>query len=345
MGDQLTVLQSFPNPRPTTNPYLVMLQQSLRSLPLVEVKNFSWRTALLGKYDVFHVHWPEILVSGQSPLKKIVRQALTLGLVLRLRMRRTPLVRTVHNVEMPQDISKRERFLLRLIDDTTTLRIRLNSTTPIPAGAPFHTIPHGHYRDWFAEYPPRVQVPGQIGYIGLIRRYKGVEDLVRAFRGTRDDLDGLTLLLAGKPTSGALAETIRRGSDGDSRIHLDLNFISDEALVEVVTSSELLVLPYRFMHNSAGVLTALSLGTPVLVPDNQVNRRLSEEVGPGWVFFFEGRLTSDNLTRTLEDLRAAGPRSGPNLEGREWGTAGPDHADAYRQALELRRAKRPKPRV
>ncbi|MDQ0078993.1 glycosyltransferase [Arthrobacter oryzae] len=307
------------------------------------MKTFSWRTALLGKYDVFHVHWPEILVNGHSPLKKIVRQALTLGLILRLRIFRTPLVRTVHNVEVPQDISRRERLLLRLLDKATTLRIRLNSTTPIPAGEPFRTIPHGHYRDWFAPFTPQNQVSGQIGYIGLIRRYKGVEELVRAFRGTRHVADDISLRLAGNPTSEALADSIRSAAQGDNRIHLDLRFISDEDLVGVITSSELVVLPYRLMHNSAGVLTSLSLGRPVLVPDNEVNRRLSDEVGPGWVFLFEGPLTSEHLIRTLAGLRAAGPRPEPNLKGREWGSAGVDHLGAYRQAMERSRPRRPGP--
>ncbi|WP_454699177.1 glycosyltransferase [Arthrobacter humicola] len=343
MRDELTVLQSFPNPRPTTNPYLVMLRQSLHSLPDVQVKTFTWRTALLGKYDVFHVHWPEILVNGHSPLKKIVRQALTLGLILRLRIFRTPLVRTVHNLEMPQGISRRERLLLGLLDKATTFRIRLNSTTPIPAGVPARTIPHGHYRDWFSAFAPQDQVPGQIGYIGLIRRYKGVEELVRAFRGTSHRADDISLHLAGNPTSNALAESIRSAAQGDNRIHLDLRFISDEDLVGVITSSELVVLPYRFMHNSAGVLTSLSLDRPVLVPDNEVNRKLAEEVGPGWVFLFDGPLTGEHLIGTLGRLRAAGPRPVPNLQGREWGTAGVDHVVAYRQAMEWSRTQRPAP--
>jgi len=314
-----------------------MLQESLRSVPGVQVKNFSWRTAILGRYDVFHVHWPEILVNGHSPLKKFVRQGLTLGLLLRLRMLRTPLVRTVHNVEMPQGITMREKLLLRLIDKSTTLRIRLNSTTPIPVDEPFHTILHGHYRDWFGTFPSQIQVPGQIGYIGLIRRYKGVEDLIRAFRGTEKMADGLSLRLAGNPSNEALADAIRLAADGDSRINLDLRFIPDETLVDVITSSELVVLPYRFMHNSAGVLTALSLGRPVLVPDNEVNRKLSEEVGPGWVFLFDGPLTSEHLIQTFERFRSAMPGSGPDLHRREWETAGADHVAAYRHAVEGRR--------
>jgi beta-1,4-mannosyltransferase len=63
----LTVLQGFPVPRPTTNPYLVMLAQSLREQPGVTVLPFSWRTALVGRFDVYHSHWPEILVGGRTP--------------------------------------------------------------------------------------------------------------------------------------------------------------------------------------------------------------------------------------------------------------------------------------
>jgi beta-1,4-mannosyltransferase len=78
---RLVVQQSFPRPRPTTNPYLVMLRDAVAAVPGVEVRTFTWRGALLDRYDVFHVHWPEILVSGHSPLKALVRQGLTVLLV------------------------------------------------------------------------------------------------------------------------------------------------------------------------------------------------------------------------------------------------------------------------
>ena len=100
------VLQSFPPPRSTTNPYVVMLADSLRALPTVEVRYFSWKTALLSRYDVFHAHWPEILASGRSPLRKLVRQALFVLLLLKLRITRTPAVRTLHNLHLPDGISR-----------------------------------------------------------------------------------------------------------------------------------------------------------------------------------------------------------------------------------------------
>jgi glycosyltransferase involved in cell wall biosynthesis len=333
MPEKLTVLQSFPDPRPTTNPYLVLLGRSLSNLPATTVINFSWRRALLARYDVFHVHWPEILVDGRSPFKKTIRQALAVALVARLRITKTPIVRTVHNVEVPQGISRREVFLLRMIDRQTTMRIRLNDETRLPKQALHTTIPHGDYRSWFSAAPVAAVVPGQLAYVGLIRRYKGVDGLVRAFRGTEQLLDGLSLHLAGNPSTKELAASITDLARPDPRITLKLAFISDEELVGIVTSSELVVLPYRFMHNSGGTLMALSLGRPVLVPDNSVNRKLREEVGPGWVFTYEGDLTAEQLAHTVLEVRKSKSRTAPDFSRRNWDDAARAHAQAYRLAL------------
>ncbi len=331
----LRVLVSFPRPKPTTNPYITQLAQALESTPGVHVEYFSFRTALLGRYDVFHVHWPEILGSGHSPLKALVRQLLTAAFLLRLKLTRTPVVRTVHNLELPTGISRRELWLLRAFDRATTLRIRVNDVTPFPAGQPFETIVHGHYRDWFAAYPKPAAVPGRLAYFGLIRRYKGVETLIEEFR--RLPGPELRLQVSGKPSSDDLATTLRHLADGDPRINLDLRFLDDGELADTVGQSELVVLPYRFMHNSGATLTALSLDRPVLVPDTEVNQRLEAEVGPGWIARYEGELTAEAIEAARATLTPANRAEHPDLSRREWADAGVQHADAYRRALRLRR--------
>lgn len=329
----LVVLQSFPRPRPTTNPYLVMLADSLRAVDGVEVWNFSWGRALRGGYDVFHVHWPEILVSGHSPPKKLVRQLLFVAFLLRLRVTRTPLVRTAHNLDLPQGISRGEVLLLRWADRWTTLRIRINDSTELPGDVPVETIVHGHYRDWFARHPQSDAVPGQLGFFGLIRRYKGVDRLLAAFRGTAGADGALRLRVAGRPSTTELADELTQLAADDDRVSLSLSFLDDADLVREVTSAELVVLPYREMHNSGGALTALSLGRPVLVPDNVVNRRLAEEAGPGWVHRYEGELDAQDLLGTLATLRSAPPAGRPDLDRRDWDRAGLAHRDAYRRAI------------
>ena len=340
MDKPVTVLQSFPAPRPTSvNPYTLLLAEHLRSTPGVTVLYFSWRTALFGRYDVFHAHWPEILVDGHSPLKKLVRQLFTVALLARWRVTKTPIVRTVHNLELPSGISRRERFLLKAFDRQTTLRIRLNSATPLPEGEPSATIPQGHYRDWFAHYEHRAPVSGQFGYVGRIRQYKGVETLIEAFRQTAPGGENLRLRLGGYPSSPDLAESVTKLAADDPRIDLALGFISDAEFVDIATSSELVVLPYRFMHNSAAAVTVLSLDRPVLVPKNEVNDLLSAEVGPGWVYGFEGEITAATLQDTLELVNRVQGRQRPNLDDRDWRVVAADHAAAYRRAIDWLRAR------
>jgi len=328
----LLVQQSFPTPRPTTNPYLVMLAESIARQPGVAVRTFSWTSALLRPYDVLHVHWPEILVSGQSPLKRLVRQGLTVALVARLALTRTPLVRTLHNLELPDGISRRERALLRLMERRTTLWIHLNEDTPERADRPHETILHGHYRDWFRDRPRPDAVAGRVGYFGLIRRYKGVDRLLAAFR---DMPASASLRVGGRPSTPELAAALEGLAAGDDRVRLDLRFLADAEVVDLVASSELVVLPYREMHNSGGALTTLSLDRPVLMPANRVNARLAAEVGPGWVHAYEGELEASDIRDAVDAVRRLAPGARPDLSRREWPEAGARHVAAYRRAIGL----------
>ncbi len=330
----LRVLQSFPGPLPTTNPYLVQLGDRLSQEPGVQVLTFTWQRALLARFDVFHVHWPETLVGGRRGPKKAVRQLLSVLLLLRLRLGRKPVVRTVHNLELPRDISRVERALLRWFDAWTTLRIRVNDLTPLPAGLSA-TIPHGHYADWFARWTPPEPIPGRLVFFGFVRRYKNVLALIEAFRATADlpGGNGLSLRVAGLPSTQELAESIREATAGDPRITLRFEFYDDAELVREVGGATAVVLPYTEMHNSAGVLTAVSLARPVLAPDNELNRKLAEQVGPGWIQLFDPPLKAQHLVDLLARLKDAPPSAPPDLSSRDWRDSAADHVRAYRSAM------------
>ncbi len=333
----LVVLQSFRNPRSTTNPYVVQLAERIDAMPEVSIRYWTWAGALLSRYDVLHVHWPEALWSTPSPLKGFLRQLLY-GLVLvRLRITGKPLVRTVHNLELPQGLSRLELLLLRLTERWTTLRVAINETTPMPPDQAWALIPHGHYRDWFASLEPRRSIPGRITYVGLIRRYKAVDRLVRAFVQDQEELADCSLHIAGKPSSETLVEELRALADSDDRIDLHFDFLDDEQLVAEVSEAELVVLPYRVMHNSGATLTTLSLDRPVLVPDNSTNRALREEVGVDWLYCFVGELDAQTIARTLQVVRDRKNPGRPDLSRRDWADAGVRHLAAYREAVQLAR--------
>lgn len=325
----IRVLETFGPPKATTNPYIAQLHSSLMAAPGLTTLTFDYRTALLGRYDVVHAHWPELMVDGHRAVGRAARRTLAALTVLRWRVTRTPVVRTLHNVERPQGISGFDHVVLSGIDRATTLDIALNDHTPTRGGVPQVVIPHGHYRDWFAAQDSSPRMAGRVGYVGLIRRYKGVEDLVEAFKEW--DRTGVSLHIAGKPSSSELLDGLQAAAASDDRISIDARFLDEADFVTAISTSELIVLPYRHMHNSGTALAALSLDRPVLVPDNAVNRALADECGPGWVHTFEGEITAGDIERAWIGSRERGAR--PDLSRREWAAAGAQHRHAFESAV------------
>lgn len=332
---RLRVMQSLGAPRPTTNPYNKMLDEALGATEGLERLRFSWGTALFGRYDAFHWHWPEAKLHGSSWWKSAGKYALTAALVLRHRLsRRIAVVRTVHNIELPDDNAPR-LWLLRYIDRHTDYRIVINETTPLPPGTPHSLILHGHYRDWYAKFPSAERVHGRLGSFGGVRRYKGLEGFIDAYAEAVAVEPELSLRIGGRPSTPELGDDLRARTADLPGVDLHLDFLSDAELVQLATSSELIVLAYRFMHNSGSVLAALSMARPVLVPRNEANEALAREVGPEWVLMYDGDLDAPTV---VEAWRAASTLTGtPDLSRREWVDAGPAHRDAFLEGVAHKR--------
>ncbi len=327
------VLQSFAEPKPTTNPHLALLLDALREDLVVET--FTWRRALRWRYDVLHLHWPEVVVTKSTRVQTTAAAALLALVLLRCRWRRTAVVRTMHNLAPHESQPWPVRRVLRMADRRTTWWIRLNDTTPTPAGAHATTIPLGDYGDWYAAHPLPPAAPGRLAYVGLVRPYKGVLELVGAFHALDDP--ALTLRIAGKPGTPQTGDEVAAAAAGDPRVSVALRHLDDAELVAEVGAAQLVVLPYRAMHNSGALLLALTLGRPVLVPANDVTDALADEVGRWWVQRFTGVITPEAI-RVAVQATGGPPQAPPDLSRRSWEALASRHVDVYREAVSAARA-------
>jgi len=324
----LTVLFSTERPGEKTNPYLTQLYAALP--PDVDVRYFSMGAALLSRYDVLHLHWPEYLLRHRSRAGTWAKQLAVMLLIARLRLAGTPVVRTLHNLQPHETRGRSERWLLAQLDALTRRWIRINEATPVRP--PFtDTILHGHYRDWYAAMQRPPSQRGRLLHFGLLRPYKGVEPLLAAVAAL-DDPD-LALRICGNPANAQIRETIEAACRRDPRISAHLAYVDDETLAREVGLAELVVLPYRQMHNSGTLLLALSLARPVLAPWSESNAAVAAEVGPGWVFLYEGDLDATLLAEQLAKVRAAPRGQGPDLSRRDWSAIGRQHHRTYLEAL------------
>jgi len=299
----------------------------------VEYIYFSWLTAIFGRYDVFHVHWPEFLLRSDKLYVRAIKAVLFNLFMARLALTKTAVVRTLHNLRPHEEGSKTESRLLMKCDALTTLDIRLNEET-MARGKPLVTILHGHYKSRFPARSPVSRVPGRILYFGLIRPYKGVERLIEVFSALEDK--SLSLRIVGNPTP-ELRTAVLDSCEKFSQITCDLRFVPDDVLADEIRQAELVVLPYREMHNSGAVLVALSLSRRVLVPKSKSNELLSAEVGQGWIEMFDGELTEDVLQSAHQaSARATDTESAPLLSKRDWSEVGRQHAVAYADSIRLK---------
>jgi glycosyltransferase involved in cell wall biosynthesis len=100
--------------------------------------------------------------------------------------------------------------------------------------------------------------------LGLLRPYKGLEELLPAFRALPEA--GVFLLVAGKPGSEHYAETLAALATGDPRIRLEPRFVSPAEVQLYFNAADICVLPYRQITTSGAALLAFSFGLPVIAP-------------------------------------------------------------------------------
>ncbi|MCR2825902.1 glycosyltransferase [Microbacterium sp. zg.Y909] len=320
----MRVLQSVGAPGPTVK----FIDQVTRDTPDdIHFVYFSWRAALAARYDVVHIHWPEFFVRSRWPAVGAVKRAVTLILLRRWRARGVPIVHTVHNLAPHSELSPRQASVVERIIGGAAVRVALNAGTPPRPGIPQVVIPHGDYRERFGQLPPAHRVPGRLLAIGRIEPYKNVPRLIRLA-----EQEGWELRVVGEPGPGMrrpLQEQLD-ALDAGHRISSVLAHVDDAALVTEVTAAQLVVLPYRDLHNSGILLVALSLNRPVLVPRNTSTEEIAAAVGDGWVCLFDGELDAADITSAL--AATASLDGEPALEDRSWARIAAAYADVYRRA-------------
>lgn len=312
-----------------TGAYMVELVNTMAQQPGITYRPFNWRRALTGKVEVFHSHWPEAKLQANSWLKRLGRRWAFWLMTLNFKLRKTAVVQTMHNLAPHEEQSSRTERLLRAFRQRETLRISINAATPHDGSTPVETILHGHARAWLGEHATAEPDPHRLAYFGLIREYKGVPDLIRVFRDAPSDL---RLAVAGDPQTSQLKQEIIDLADTDDRVSVQLGHISDANLVRLVSSSSIVILPYREMHNSGAAITALSLNRPVLVPRNSSTDALAAEVGEAWVIRYSGELTAEIIESALAQAQTTLQSNGPDLSLRDWPLAGEQHAAVFAEA-------------
>lgn len=140
----------------------------------------------------------------------------------------------------------------------------------LPAEA-FHVVPHASY-DNYAESAAETQREAPEGvvnllYFGIIRPFKGVEDLVRAFDSIpHDQADRFWLTVVGETWEGhTLPTELIAASPRRDRITFVNRYVQDDEVDGFFKGADVVVLPYHRSSMSGPLNVAMDYGLPLVV--------------------------------------------------------------------------------
>lgn len=274
------------------NPYVRLLQKALQEEGLVcsVVDGISPRQvrSLQGMADVWHLHWLELLYASPSFARSICLLAAVLtGLILAKRDG-GKIVYTVHNVN-PHE----QRFpILGRIANTALFALAdalhvhdKEAEQAVPRAYPFgmswyskrgkkiYVVPHGSYIGAYPDHCSKEEARARLGldeqafvylFLGQVRRYKGIEDLITAFSQLQDS--GCQLMIAGHVHDAAYAAELRKLVESQPGVHTRFEYVPDSEIQYFMKACDACVLPYRDVTTSGAAVLAFSFGRPVIAP-------------------------------------------------------------------------------
>lgn len=274
------------------NPYQYLMMNGLNESPNLEVQSgihdkfFGiFRTALIQKPDYIHFDWETSYYYRKNIILTLISIPLFIVQVLIAKyIFRCKLVWTPHNL-IPHDAKHlRVHNFCRVFFAKQMSWIRLFHEDAISRAAnvfkvspnKFKIMPEGSYIKYYPNEMNQEKARSILGipmdkklllYIGLIKPYKGVFELVKAFNNLENNKDTI-LLIAGKAMNKEYLNKIQQQLNPN--IKLKEGFVQDADLQVYFNASDIVVLPFENIENSGSVILAMGFSKPIVAPNKGV---------------------------------------------------------------------------
>lgn len=306
------------------NPFISILTQSLASVGM-GVQHYA-PGLTFGTPHVLHVHWLEAVFWGRIarrlPFAAQWNASRLISTARKVSASGGKIVWTVHNLAPHEGLPPSQNDVwqrlnsefLPLVTDVIIMSADVEADVrlhyPQLASARFHAIAHPHYVDFFKAYPRRdirrelALAKGIPLYacVGKVRPYKQIVEMIRMLQA--DHADPFKLIIAGDGSQHYSA-SIAAAIAGDGRFYFDNRQLSHADVASYLAAADVAIFNFRRILNSGSVLTALSLGTPVVSPASGALADLASLVGPQWMRCYQPPLTGEWLAKTLAELSDA----------------------------------------
>lgn len=358
------------------NPYQRLLAAALREegVEVTLVDSWAERSPILrawwsnGRPGTVHLHWVhDFLGGGKGQPSR--RNVFWFDWQLRaLRWLGVRIVWTAHNLRShggtddPRELEAYRRLVARshaVIAHCQAARRAVIDEYGLDdeLAERIHVIEHGSYTTWYGVDGDAAAARAALGlpadarvfaFVGSIRGYKGVADLVDAFMRLHETGPRDRLLVCGRPGPRRIGKDIEQRAAADPRIVLRLERLDDAELTGVLRAADVVVLPFRDILTSGSAILAMSHGRPVIAPRLGC---LPETIPPDAGILYDpeapGALEAAMREVLSRDMDAMGRRARELADELRWGPVaartaalyGPADAGPDRLRLPWRRSK------
>lgn len=270
-----------------------------------------------------------------------------------LKMRRIPIVITVHNVKMHENVlmgSIINKMMVELADwvivHSESNKKVLTSLYSSLKDKRISVIPHGTLfsNEMCVEMEDARRTLGieknakVILFFGNIRPYKGLDTLIMAFKDLVQDHPDLYLLISGQPWKDwDYYQALIKNLGMEDHCILNMRFVNQDEVANFFQAADIVILPYREFEAQSGVgLTAIRFGKPLIVSNvgglPELVKSQNAIVRPGDVNDLAMKI--NNVLSSPEVMEELKKDSQENREFFEWGNIAKSTIDIYEELLD-----------
>ena len=282
------------------NPYQQLLTKHLEQVG-VEVENFNHNSIIFLTADVirwkpdiihFHTLYPFFLSSNRFTF--LCKFFTFFSQVVILKLMGVKMIWTVHDLKNHENIQVQSeqifniffaRFADAIITHCEIAKREVVKFFHFKNDFKIFVIPHANYIGCYENIINRWEAQTKLGitdaklillFLGLIRTYKGVPELIDAFKQL--ETEGVYLVIAGKAPN-ELAEKIRQTIIDDENIKFIPGFVADHQIQVYMNACDVVVLPYRDILTSGSLILAMSFGRACIAPRKGCIKEVLDDEG------------------------------------------------------------------
>jgi beta-1,4-mannosyltransferase len=335
------------------NPYQDALAAALESqgikvLNVRQLEDISG-DVILGRraIDVLHLHWLPSFESSVVSLRRLMFFTLRLCLLRKCGVR---IVWTAHNLRPHECKHPRLDWLVAeivivlshaIIVHSEAARRELMSTFKCVAKRKIHILPHGNYVGLYenavdgADARRALHVPDDavvLLFLGAIRPYKGLPELIDAFKALSATKSGVELIIAGWVLDSAYSDLIRQRIGDAQNIDYKPGFVAPSDIQLYMNACDVVVFPYREILSSGAVVLAMSFAKACIAPKLGCIQDVLDEDGAFIYDPMSEDALRDALAAALKDpdaLKTMGQHNLRRAEAWSWDKIGIETKNVY----------------